>query len=56
MLSFDNVGLRYGMGPEVLRDLSFTVGSGSFWKGMVDWIDGKDQATVLEDIQAGYNN
>ena len=30
-----------------------TVGSGSFWKGMVDWIDGKDQATVLEDIQAG---
>ncbi|WP_281651917.1 extracellular solute-binding protein [Microbacterium aurum] len=33
-----------------------TVGSGSFWKGMVDWIDGKDQATVLEDIQAGYNN
>ena len=33
-----------------------TVGSGSFWKGMVDWIDGKDQATVLSDIQAGYNN
>ncbi len=33
-----------------------TVGSGSFWKGMVDWIDGKDQATVLEDIQAGFNN
>lgn len=33
-----------------------TVGSGSFWKGMVDWIDGKDQATVLADIQAGYDN
>ncbi len=33
-----------------------TVGSGSFWKGMVDWIDGKDQATVLSDIQAGYDN
>lgn len=33
-----------------------TVGSGSFWKGMVDWIDGKDQATVLSDIQAGYQN
>lgn len=33
-----------------------TVGSGSFWKGMVDWIDGKDQATVLSDIQAGYEN
>lgn len=33
-----------------------TVGSGSFWKGMVDWVDGKDQATVLSDIQAGYAN
>jgi alpha-glucoside transport system substrate-binding protein len=33
-----------------------TVGSGSFWKGMVDWIDGKDTATVLSDIQAGYDN
>ncbi len=33
-----------------------TVGSGSFWKGMVDWIDGKDTATVLSDIQAGYQN
>lgn len=33
-----------------------TVGSGSFFKGMVDWIDGKDQATVLSDIQAGYEN
>jgi alpha-glucoside transport system substrate-binding protein len=33
-----------------------TVGAGSFWKGMVDWIDGKDTATVLSDIQAGYDN
>lgn len=33
-----------------------TVGSGSFWKGMVDWIDGKDTETVLSDIQAGYEN
>ena len=33
-----------------------TVGSGSFWKGMIDWIDGKDQASVLSDIQAGYDN
>ncbi|MCD2498935.1 MULTISPECIES: ABC transporter substrate-binding protein [Microbacterium] len=33
-----------------------TVGSGSFWKGMVDWIDGKDTKTVLSDIQAGYEN
>ena len=33
-----------------------TVGSGSFWKGMVNWIDGRDTATVLSDIQAGYAN
>ena len=33
-----------------------TVGSGSFWKGMVSWIDGKDTDTVLSDIQAGYQN
>ena len=33
-----------------------TVGAGSFWKGMVGWIDGKDTKTVLSDIQAGYQN
>ncbi|UWF77128.1 MULTISPECIES: ABC transporter substrate-binding protein [Microbacterium] len=33
-----------------------TVGSGSFWKGMVDWIDGKPTEQVLSDIQAGYEN
>ncbi len=30
MLQFANVGLRYGLGPEVLRDLSFRVDSHSF--------------------------
>lgn len=33
-----------------------SVGSGSFWKGMVSWIDGKPTADVLSDIQAGYKN
>ncbi|WP_438354918.1 ABC transporter substrate-binding protein [Microbacterium sp. CJ88] len=33
-----------------------TVGSGSFWKGMVSWIDGKPTDQVLSDIQAGYQN
>lgn len=33
-----------------------TVGAGSFWRGMVDWVDGKDTATVLSDIQAGYDD
>ncbi|MET0605538.1 MAG: cell division ATP-binding protein FtsE [Beijerinckiaceae bacterium] len=30
MVSFDNVGLRYGMGAEILRDLSFTIAPHSF--------------------------
>ena len=33
-----------------------TVGSGSFWKGMVSWIDGTPTDQVLSDIQTGYNN
>ena len=32
------------------------VGAGSFWKGMVSWIDGVDTDTVLSNIQAGYKN
>ncbi|MEP5937949.1 MAG: cell division ATP-binding protein FtsE [Erythrobacter sp.] len=31
IISFDNVGLRYGTQPEVLRDLSFTLHPGSFY-------------------------
>ncbi len=30
MLRFENVGLRYGMGPEVLGDLNFSVDPQSF--------------------------
>jgi cell division transport system ATP-binding protein len=30
MLRFDNVGMRYGRGPEVLRDVSFLLDAGSF--------------------------
>ncbi len=30
MIRFENVGLRYGMGPEVLRDVSFSIDRGSF--------------------------
>jgi len=30
VIRFENVGLRYGLGPEVLRDLSFQIGSHSF--------------------------
>ncbi len=30
MIKFENVGLRYGMGPEILRDISFHIKPGSF--------------------------
>ncbi len=30
MVRFENVGLRYGMGPEVLQDLNFSIEPGSF--------------------------
>ena len=30
MVRFENVGLRYGLGPEVLQDVSFSLGPGSF--------------------------
>lgn len=30
MIRFENVGLRYGMGPEILRDLSFEIAPKSF--------------------------
>ena len=30
MVRFENVGLRYDLGPEVLQDLSFSLGPGSF--------------------------
>jgi cell division transport system ATP-binding protein len=30
LIRFENVGLRYGLGPEILRDLSFHVDSHSF--------------------------
>jgi alpha-glucoside transport system substrate-binding protein len=33
-----------------------TVGSGSFWKGMVNWVDGTPTDQVLAAIQAGYKN
>ncbi len=31
MIRFENVGLRYGRGPEVLRDITFELAAGSFY-------------------------
>ncbi|NQV57181.1 MAG: ATP-binding cassette domain-containing protein, partial [Rhodospirillales bacterium] len=30
VLHFENVGLRYGLGPEILRDITFGLEAGSF--------------------------
>ena len=30
VVHFENVGVRYGMGPEVLRDLTFSIEPNSF--------------------------
>ncbi|MEU1971054.1 ABC transporter substrate-binding protein [Microbacterium sp. NPDC019599] len=30
------------------------VGSGTFWKGMVDWVNGTDTDTVLQQIESGW--
>ena len=30
VVRFENVGMRYGMGPEILRDIAFTLPAGSF--------------------------
>ena len=30
MIRFENVGLRYGMGPEILRDITFQIAERSF--------------------------
>jgi cell division transport system ATP-binding protein len=30
LVRFENVGLRYGIGPEILRDIDFSIPSGSF--------------------------
>ena len=30
IVQFENVGLRYGLGPEVLQDINFSLESGSF--------------------------
>jgi cell division transport system ATP-binding protein len=31
VVRFHNVGMRYGRGPEILRDVSFVLPKGSFW-------------------------
>jgi alpha-glucoside transport system substrate-binding protein len=32
------------------------VGTGTFWKGMIDWLNGKDTTTVLSEIESSWPN
>ena len=46
MVRFENVGMRYGGGPEVLRDVSFELTSGSFT--FLTGLSGAGKTTLLK--------
>lgn len=46
MIRFDNVGMRYGAGPEILRDLTFALEPGSF--SFLTGASGAGKSTLLK--------
>jgi cell division transport system ATP-binding protein len=46
MVRFENVGMRYGTGPEVLRDVSFSLEPGSFT--FLTGLSGAGKTTLLK--------
>jgi cell division transport system ATP-binding protein len=46
MVRFENIGMRYGAGPEILRDVSFTLEPGSFT--FVTGPSGAGKSTLLK--------
>src|SRR6201996_4940630 len=46
MVRFENVGMRYGTGPEVLRDVSFFLEGGSFT--FLTGLSGAGKTTLLK--------
>src|SRR6201996_8406899 len=46
MVRFENVGMRYGAGPEVLRDVTFTLEPGSFT--FLTGLSGAGKTTLLK--------
>ena len=46
MVRFENVGMRYGSGPEVLRDVSFSLEPGSFT--FLTGLSGAGKTTLLK--------
>ncbi|MBS0470265.1 MAG: cell division ATP-binding protein FtsE [Proteobacteria bacterium] len=51
MVRFENVGMRYGAGPEVLRDVTFVLESGSFT--FLTGLSGAGKTTLLKLIYLG---
>ena len=51
MVRFENVGMRYGMGPEVLRDVSFTMEQGAFY--FITGASGAGKSTLLRLMDLG---
>lgn len=46
VVRFDNVGMRYGRGPEILRDIAFTLEPGSFH--FLTGLSGAGKSTLLK--------
>src|SRR6201746_1634918 len=51
MVRFENVGMRYGAGPEVLRDVTFVLEAGSFT--FLTGLSGAGKTTLLKLIYRG---
>ena len=47
MVRFENVGLRYGLGPEVLSDLTFRILPSEAPDGSILWVDEYGDAMPL---------
>ena len=52
VVRFENVGLRYGMGPEILKDVSFTLGRGSF--SFLTGPSGAGKSSLVDRLAALY--
>ncbi len=52
MVRFENVGMRYGLGPEVLRDVSFTLEHGSFY--FLTGLSGAGKSSLLRLLFLGH--
>ena len=49
MVRFENVGMRYGVGPEVLRDVTFVLEAGSF--NFLTGLSGAGKSTIANLVE-----